>query len=65
MPDEYDYFGESQTVAPLSKPKKKEEKDSYSNFNLDVEKYDKTKVKRKTFHYVPKQDWFGIYQTYY
>jgi len=56
MPDEYDYFGESQTVAPLSKPKKKEEKDSYSNFNLDVEKYDKTKVKRKTFHYVPKQD---------
>lgn len=50
----YDYFGASETVAPLSKHKKKVE--SYKDINIDVEKYEKTKVKRKTFRYVPKQD---------
>ena len=50
----YDYFGASETVAPFTKHKKKEE--SYKDINIDVEKYEKTKVKRKTFRYVPKQD---------
>jgi len=50
----YNYFGASETYAPLQKPKKKEE--SYKDINIDVEKYEKTKVKRKTFRYVPKQD---------
>ncbi len=50
----YNYFGASETYAPLQKPKKKEE--SYKDIDIDVEKYEKTKVKRKTFRYVPKQD---------
>lgn len=53
----YDFFGASETVAPLPKYKKKEdEEESYKDINIDVEKYEKTKVKRKTFRYVPKQD---------
>jgi len=51
----YDYFGASETVAPLPKHKKKKE-ESNPDIVIDVEKYEKTKVKRKTFRYVPKQD---------
>lgn len=50
----YDYFGASETVAPLPKHKKK--KETYKDIKIDIEKYEKTKVKRKTFRYVPKQD---------
>lgn len=51
----YDYFGASDTVAPLPKHKEKKE-ESFKDINIDVEKYEKTKVTRKTFRYVPKQD---------
>ena len=51
----YDYFGASETNAPLPK-KKKTKEDFYKNINIDVAKYEKTKVKRKIFRYVPKQD---------
>lgn len=51
----YNYFGASETVAHIQKSKKKNEKYNM-DIDIDVEKYEKTKVKRKTFHYVPKQD---------
>lgn len=52
-----DFFGASETVAPLTKYKKKgDDEKSYKDANIDVEKYEKTKVKRITFRYVPKQD---------
>ncbi len=55
------YFGESQTVVPtLLKPKKTEDKDYPFDINIDVEnyieKYKKTKIKRKILRYVSKQD---------
>lgn len=52
--NDYDsYFSDTTTSAPiLLKTKKKEDQKSY----FDIEKYEKTKVKRKTLRYVPKQD---------
>lgn len=56
--NEYDsYFDDATTSAPiLLKTKKKEDKKSYLDIDIDTEKYEKTKVKRKTLRYVPKQD---------
>lgn len=64
MPDNvtnYDfYFNASQTIAPTMKSKKKKDKESFIDINVELEKYIKdyknTKVKRKTFRYVPKPD---------
>jgi hypothetical protein len=54
------YFDTSGTVSSILKPKKKEKKESYVDINIDIEKYiedyRKTKVRKKTFRYVPKQD---------
>ena len=51
----YNYFGASETVAHIQKPMKNK-KENYKDIDVDVEKYEKTKVKRKIFRYVPKQD---------
>ncbi len=50
------YFSESTTLPVLLKPKKKEDTDDILDFNIEVERYKKTKVKRRTLRYVPKQD---------
>ncbi len=50
------YFSESTTLPVLLKPKKREDAEVPLDFDIDVEKYKKTKVKRKTLRYVPKQD---------
>jgi len=48
-----DYFEESGTFAP--KPHKKADVYPF-NIDIDYEKYERTKVKRKVLGYVPKQD---------
>ncbi len=50
------YFSESTVVPTLQKPKQKEDIEYPLDINIDVERYKKTKVKRKTFSYVVKQD---------
>lgn len=50
------YFSESTTLPVLLKTKKKEETEAPLDFDIEVERYKKTKVKRKTLRYVPKQD---------
>jgi len=50
------YFSESTVVPTLRKPKEKEDLEHPLDFNIDIERYKKTKVKRKTLHYVVKQD---------
>ncbi len=56
--NDYDsYFVEMTTSAPiLLKTKKKEDNKFHIDIDIDTEKYEKTKVKRKTLRYVPKQD---------
>ena len=48
-----DYFGEVGTFAP--KIQKKEETHPF-NIDIDFEKYERTKVKKRVLGYVPKQD---------
>lgn len=50
------YFSESTTVPTLLKPKEKEDIEHPLDINIDIERYKKTKVKRKTVRYVVKQD---------
>ncbi len=50
------YFSESTVVPTLLKPKEKEGIEPPLDFEIDVERYKKTKVRRKTLRYVPKQD---------
>jgi len=50
------YFSESTAVPNLLKPKEKEDIEHPLDFNIDIERYKKTKVKRKTLRYVVKQD---------
>lgn len=50
------YFSESTTLPILLKPKKKEDIDTLLDFDIDVKRYKKTRVKRRTLRYVPKQD---------
>lgn len=50
------YFSESTVVPTLIKPKEKENIEPPLDFNIEVERYKKTKVKRKTMLYVPKPD---------
>lgn len=53
--DDY-YFSESTVVPVLLKPKKMEDIELPLDFSIDAEMYKRTKVKRKTLRYVPKQD---------
>ncbi len=50
------YFSESTVVPTLIKPKEKKDVEPPLDFNIEVERYKKTKVKRKTMRYVPKPD---------
>ncbi|MFZ3169429.1 MAG: hypothetical protein WA130_17580 [Candidatus Methanoperedens sp.] len=50
------YYSESTVVPVLLKQKKLEDIEPPLNFIIDEERYKRTKVKRKTLRYVPKQD---------
>ncbi|GEM_PF-2538984 len=50
------YFSESTVVPTLLKPKDKGGIKPPLDFEIEVERYNKTKVRRKTLRYVPKQD---------
>jgi hypothetical protein len=50
------YFSESTVVPTLLKSREKDHTKHPLDFNIDIERYKKTKVKRKTLRYVVNQD---------